>query len=203
MTRVGTGRTTNPAALVVAACLLAGCEFDPEKALDFLSGRETNVVVLSGQPVLLTERAATFTSAGRMKILGESASLCLPLRGGVALQDMAAMDRAFQESMRGAKVVVDLTLSDGRRLALRKPVQTWRGSGKVAGANELSACIAAPCGETLPVGAEIREVEISSTPPLQVQGIFWTSEADLVPKAAPQSTAERPSLPGSTSTCRR
>lgn len=199
----GSSKIGTPAALVLAASLLAGCDFDPEKALDFLSGRETNTVVLSDRPVLLTERAATFTSARQMKVLGESASLCLPLRGGVALQDMPAMDRAFGELMQGAKVMVYLTLSDGRRLALRKPVQTWRGSGLVAGANELSACVAPPCGETLPVGAEIRDVEIASTPPLQVQGIVWTSETDLVPKESAQSPAGRASLPASTSTCRR
>lgn len=199
---VDAGRKMDRSALLVAVCLLAGCDSESMKALGLLPASERNLVVLSDQPVLLTEEGRSFASPDSMKFLGEWTSLCLSLKGAVPLRDSVAMDRSFKEAMGDAKVTAHLTLSDGTRVALRKPLQAWRKYGVVAGQDELSACAAMPCGGPLPRGAQITRVEISSAPPLHVRGVFWSSERGPLESPVPPSEDVRTSRPQVSSTCR-
>jgi hypothetical protein len=188
--------------IVFAAFLFSGCDLNPEKAFDLITGRETNVVVLAKQPVMLTPNAVTLTSQEPMKVLGEWTSLCFSLKGGTPLQDSKQMDRTFEEAMQSAKVRVYLTLTNGDRVALRQPLPAWSMSGTILGRDELSACASTPCTAELPVGAHVSKVEVLSEPPLQVLGVFWKSEKGPLEKpAAPSPQAATASAPQRPSSC--
>jgi hypothetical protein len=188
--------------IVIAALSFSGCDLNPEKAADFFTGRETNVVVLAKQPVMLRPEVATLTSQEPMKVLGEWTSLCFALKSGMPLQDSKQMDRAFEEAMQSAKVRVYLTLTNGDRVALRQPLQAWSMGGTILGRDELSACASTPCKAELPVGAQVAKVEVSSEPPLQVQGVFWKSEKGPLEKpVAPSAQAATASAPKGPSSC--
>jgi hypothetical protein len=182
--------------------LLAACDANFEKAVDLITGRETNVVVLLDKPTQLGPVPRTLASREQpMKVLGEWSGLCLSLRGAVPLQDSKVMDQIFAEAMAKAKVKVELTLSNGTRVGLRQPLQAWSLQGKVVDRHELSACARAPCGVKLPVGLQVSKVDISSDLPLSVQGIYWQSETDLPkPPPDPKNVASS-SSPKASSSC--
>ena len=174
--------------LLPLALLLSSCDSGLEKTIDFFTGRKTSVVVLVKQPIKLTPAGTTLNSEQPMKVLGEWTSVCLSLRGGV--QDAKTMDLAYQQLMQSAKVTIFLNLGSGTRVRLTAPNQAWSKRGKVLAEDELAACASTPCKAELPVGSEIRSVEISSEPSLNVEGIFWESETDLNPKpTVPPQTA--------------
>ena len=192
--------------------LLSGCDtkqdLDPEIALveafEVLFDQETHVVVLADKPTQLGSSPNILVSDQKpMTVLGESSSLCLALRGGVSLQNTETMDRLFAEAMGNAKVTVDLTLSDGTRIPLGMPLQAWSLRGNVLKKNELSACARARCKVDLPVGSQVSQVSISSDAPLSVQGIYWTSRADLQqPPPKSKQVADSP-VPKTPSRCSR
>ena len=188
-----------PVALIAS---LAGCDVNFEKAVDLITGREANVVVLVDKPSQLGPVPRTLASREQpMKVLGEWSSLCLSLRGAVPLQDSKVMDQIFAEAMGKAKVKIELTLSNGTRVGLRQPLQAWSLRGKVVDQDELSACAGTPCRVELPVGAQVSKVDISSDLPLSVQGIYWQSETDLPkPPPDPKNVASS-SSPKASSSC--
>ena len=176
-------------ALPLFTILASGCDYKPEKAF------ESNLVILSQQPVVLTQERTTLISSEAMKVIGESTYVCLSLKGGIPLQDSKMMDQAFQIAMEGAKVKVEVVLKGGKRIALHQPLLAWSMQGKIIKNDELSACASTPCKAQLPVGAQVSKVEISSQPSLHVQGIYWQSEKSPVEKRpATATTASAPRL---------
>jgi hypothetical protein len=191
-------------ALVASALLVVGCDVVPEKIFDLfdaLSGRETHVVVLARQPVLLTPEPTLLTSSETMKVVGEWTSLCLSLQGGIPLQDSRTMDQAFTAAMQNARVSVHVVLSNGDRVALRPPLQAWSMRGKVLKNDELAACASTPCKDDLPVGAQVARIEVSSEPALSVQGIYWQSERGPLEDPAPPPVVAAASAPRAKSSC--
>lgn len=192
--------------------LLSGCDTKQELdleiafggALEALFGRETHVVVLADKPTQLGSSPHTLASdQNPMRVLGERSSLCLALRGGVQDQNIEVMDRLFTEAMGSANVTVELTLSDGTRIPLGKPMQAWSLRGNVIKKNELSACASARCKVDLPVGSQVSQISITSDAPLSVQGIYWQSQPDLQqPPPASKQVADS-SRPKTRSGCSR
>ena len=159
-----------------AIALVSGCDSGPDKMLDLLLCRETNLVVLRQQPVLLSGKLTTLTSQQTMKVIGESTFVCFVLRGDIPLQNNKAMDEAYGAVVHDAKIKVDAFLASGDRISLHEPMMAWNMYGKVIKSNELSACASALCGSGgLPIGSEVRRIEVSSDPSLLVQGIYWES----------------------------
>jgi hypothetical protein len=161
-------------AIAILGVLVAACDFNLEKAAGFLAGRETNLVVLSSQQIVLTQEATAFSSNEPMKVIGESTFVCVVLRDGVVLQDQRVMDQLFTDALRGAKINVAVLSSDGKRVTLPEPMQGSAKFGKVLPNNELSACGSMRC-KPLPPGTLISQVEISSTPELRIRGVYWES----------------------------
>lgn len=187
---------------MVAPLLLAGCNFDRglETLIDILTGRERNLVVLAGGPVTVPRESLVLTSAEPMKVLGRDwTSLCFALKGGVQLADADTMDRGFRQAWQGGRVSIHITLGNGERIALGRPMQSWSSSGAIFDRDELAACASAVCGTSLPIGSQITQVEISADPPLRVQGIYWRSEGgpgDADGHAAPTTAAQAPPSTG-------
>ena len=181
--------------LTIAAVLaLAGCDAvldGLEKVLKTLDGRERQLVILAPQPVVLTDKPLVLSGTEPLKVVGEWASLCLVLKGGVPLSEM---DQVFSSALSGAKVSVNVVLSDGARISLHDPMQGWSRSGRILPRNELSGCASAKCGYPLPVGTIIKKLEVSATPKLEVYGIFWHSEQGPNEKAraSPTTTTQSP-----------
>lgn len=174
-------------ALIFVATVLVGCDSAAERFFDAISGRQTNLVLLSKQPVTLSPAPVTFASTEPMKVLGEWTSVCLVLRDGIPLQPQPQMDKILSEAMRGAKVNTTLELSDGSRITLHEPMEGWQHVGRILPRDELSACASANCAAALPRGATVKSVEISAIPTLQVRGIYWHSE--LGPNEPPAPSA--------------
>jgi hypothetical protein len=191
-----------PLLTISLVLLLTGCGQSVEKAFNLLFGKGSNDVVLVDKAIQLGPATQILLPGEHpMKVLGEWSSVCLALRDDVPLQDAKTMDRVFSDAMRNAKVAIELTLSDGTRFPLGRSMQSWHRYGRVLDGNELSACSSAPCGTRLPVGLEVKSVAISSDTPLAVQGIYWSSEADL-PKPPPaKKKTPNVSLPSEPSTC--
>jgi len=166
----------NRLALLACALFVGACDFKPDNALDLLSGREVNLVVLAQQPLRLTSEVATFTFLEPIKIIGESTTVCFALRGEVPLQDSKVMEQLFTTAMQGSKVSVAVILASGDRVTLHQPLQAWRMYGRIIKTNELSACASTPCKAKLPAGAQVARIEVSAEPALQVQGVYWESE---------------------------
>ena len=190
------------ASIITASLLLAACDASVEKTLDVFTSRQANLVVLLAKPTQLGPTPKVLVSSTEpMKVLGEWSSLCFSLRGDFPLQDPQAMDRQFAESMGNAKIKVELTLSDGARVALRPPLQAWSLRGKVVEQNELSACASTPCKSDLPIGAQVSQVEVSAEPPLTVRGVYWQSESDLPKPTSGKKQVSSASSPKGRSAC--
>jgi hypothetical protein len=171
-------------AIVLVALMLGGCDSGSQRVLDFLTGHDSNVVVLTQQPMVITHEMATLTSSEAMKVVGELTSVCFALRGGLPLQNSNIMDREFKSAMHGAKVKVIVEFTTRDRLPLDQPMMAWNLNGKIVGSDELSACASTACPIRLPVGAQVSRIEVSSDSSLAVQGIYWTSERGPLEKAA-------------------
>jgi len=191
-----------PYLLTFVALALVGCDSVAEKLFSLMSGRETSVVVLAKQPVTLSEAPSTFTSAEPMKVLGEWTSLCLVLKDGTPLQPQAQMAKIFSDALGGAKIKTALLLADGSRVTLSEPMQGWSRTGRVLPQDELSACASAGCGVKLPNGALVKAVEVSSSPPVKVRGVFWQSEQDLTKRPLPANSSTVAQSAGDQSRCR-
>jgi len=128
-----------------------------------------------------------------MHVLGEWTSLCVVLKDGVAMRPQPEMDKVFADALGGAKVRVDVVLSDDSRVTLDEPLEGWSKFGRVLPNDELSACASASCGSKLPAGATVKSVELSAIPKLEARGIFWQSEQDLEQRSrpAPSTVAEQ------------
>jgi hypothetical protein len=179
--------------------IIGGCDFGSKKVLDFLTGHDSNVVVLARQPMVIAQGQTTLKSSEVMKVIGESTSVCFALKGGFPLQNANVMDTEFQTAMHGARVKVVIELTTHDRISLDQPLMAWNMFGKILKSDELSACASTSCSTQLPVGAEVGRIDVSSEPSLAVQGVFWSSERGPLEKAAPSATgnASGPSKPQS------
>ncbi len=189
--------------IVAAIALVSGCDSSLDKTLDLLFDKEeTNLVVLSKQPVLLSRKLTTLTSQQTMKVVGESTFVCFVLRGDIPLQDNKTMDAAYGTVVHDAKVKADVVLVSGDRISLHEPMMAWNMYGKVIKSNELSACASASCGSgRLPVGSEVRKIAVSSEPSLLVQGIYWESAKSPFEEPAPKASPSQATSPGSKPAC--
>ena len=174
--------------------LLSGCDVSLEKLDDLLTGRKKNDVVLASAPTVVGSSVRTFATQEPMEVVGADAAVCFVLKGGAALQDQESMQAAFKQATAGLNLEVDLVQPDGTRLRMGKPYQAWRLYGKVLKREELSVCVGAPCGTTLPVGG-IRMIEAAARPDFPVQGIYWSSEQTLAELASPTASAAASSSP--------
>jgi hypothetical protein len=183
------------------ALLVSGCNFNLGDVLERLSGRERNLVVLTKQPFVIVSGVSILSSRDAMTVLGEHTFVCFALRGDVPVQDAGAMQRAFDAEMHGAKVKVELVLTNGERVALRQPMQAWSKYGKIFKSDELSACATTPCKAKLPQGAVVNSIEVSAQPPVTVHGVYWQSEKapNEKPVVAPVVEASVPN--SKTSSC--
>ena len=161
---------------IAALLLLSGCDYFAEKASSIAPRHEVNLVILSAQDIQLSETITRLRSSDMLKVIGERAMVCVVLIDGVPMQDQGQMDRAFHIALGEAKLTIDVVLSDGTRVPLRKPVQGWNRSGRILPKGEMSACASTDCDIHLVVGAVINTVEIASAPPLVAKGVYWESE---------------------------
>ncbi len=184
--------------LAAVAFGLVGCDWSLEKLGDAMSGREINRVVLAAQPLRLSEVPTILTSAEPMKVIGERSSLCLVLKDGVTLGSAGGLRKALVDALAGAKVETIVVLDDGSRVTLQAPMQAWARSGRVLSRDELSGCASASCGVRLPTGAQIKHVELSAAPTLQVRGVYWESQPGINEKRqtkAPGKVALNATIP--------
>ncbi len=179
-------------ALTIVMTVLVACDSAADKFLDAISGRQTNLVILSKEPVTLGPAPVTLTSKEPMKVLGEWTSVCLVLRDGISLKPQPQMDKILSEALGGGKISTTLELSNGSRVALHQPMMGWEHVGRILSQDELSACASASCEAALPRGTTVKSVEISADRAVQIRGIYWESQLGPdEPRGTSDSTKER------------
>jgi hypothetical protein len=154
-----------------------------------------NIVVLSGEAVVLTKRPIVLSPPGITEVSGALTSVCFVIKDGLRLQDMNSMQKVFSDAMGGVEIAVTLGLSSGSSIALSKPTYSWSEDGVILKHGELAACSSPPCGVTLPLGAKVKSVAVAATPEFGVKGIYWESGKDPSEPSAPSTR----SLPNSKS----
>ena len=161
---------------VVGVLLLAGCDQIGDKLSSWFWGTERHVTVISATPVQLSTTPIGFDLREPGKVVGSFAAVCLSLRGNLGATRADVMEGEFKSLMKEASVTTIVTTSGAKKVELRDPMQTWSKHGTIEKRDELSACLRAPAGQgTLAVGTGITRVEIRSSVPLDVRGIYWES----------------------------
>jgi hypothetical protein len=86
------------------------------------------------------------------------------------------MSTEFKSLLRGASVSGIVTTTTGQTVPLVKLSEAWSKNGRIEKHNELAACVHEPeRGQRLSAGAAITKVELTSSVPLEVRGVYWES----------------------------
>ena len=165
--------------LLFVVVLLSGCGRQLDQLLELLAGHKSQTVVLAPGPLAIGPAELSLTAAEPMRVVGETAGVCVVLKSGVSLAPQSVMDKVFLESLKGASLTVSFAMQGGRKFTLPATAQDWNKYGVVA-PEELSACSSCACcngGCTglFPLGAQVAEVSIKSSAPLTALGVYWYS----------------------------
>lgn len=155
--------------------LTSGCDQRTEQLLDALSGHETQIVILAKEPTTLGPTGITLKSNEPMKVVGETANVCLVLKGGVPLAPQPEMQRIFEEALSGAHLSSVITLKSGQTFHSSRIAQSWSKYGKFTSQDEISACLSCDCGPKPSIGSEVGSIEIKASSPIRVLGMYWES----------------------------
>lgn len=117
----------------------------------------------------------SFRSKEPMKVLGDTAGICLVLKTGIEPTSWPIMEEHYKDALGEATLSGTIKVSDGKSFELGRLGQAWREFGVVADRNEFSACLSCACGPRPQVGSEISEVTLRSSSPVHVKGIYWES----------------------------
>jgi hypothetical protein len=159
----------------IAAFLLNGCDFMSEEIGRFLrGGPKTTTVILAPNPLRLSSVPTRLEVGKPLEVVGTISAVCLSLRGDLPLVSAEAMSAEFTSQIQGASVTAFITTTSGKKLPLSKPYQSWSKEGKIARTNELAACMRGNSNE-LPAGTTVSSVEVSSSAPLDIGGVYWVS----------------------------
>jgi hypothetical protein len=141
-----------------------------------LSGVDETAVVISPAPLRVSQSPTNFELREPVKVVGSIAQVCLPLRNNFPLGPAEAMNTEFNSLMRGGALTAVVTTTAGQSVKLSKVSQSWSKNGKIEGSDELAACLYTEGrSQALPVGTAISKVQVASTTPLDVRGIYWVS----------------------------
>lgn len=161
--------------LIAMSALLAGCGPTVEDLLDSLTGSHTQRVILAEVALVVDPAGIKLRSAEPLQVLGEQAQVCLTLKGGVPLDHQPKMEAAFNKALGGATLSGSLTLDNGQTFPVSGAGQAWSKYGRVTSGDEIAACLSCNCGPKPPIGSVVSEVEVHSSIPLRVLGIYWES----------------------------
>ena len=167
---------TRLATVLLLTLTVSGCDRLFDELSRLLWGVETTVTVISPTPVKVSSSPVRFELAEPARVVGTISQLCLSLRGDFPLAPPEAMSAEFKSLLRGASVNAVVTTTTGQTVPLVKLSQAWSKNGRIEKHNELAACAHEPeRGQRLSAGLAIAKVELASTVPLDVRGVYWES----------------------------
>ncbi len=105
--------------------LLSGCGRPLDQLFDLLAGHKSQTVVLAPGPLAIGPAELSLTAAEPMRVLGETAGVCVVLKSGVSLAPQNVMDKVFLEGLKGASLTVSFTMQSGRKFSLPATAQAW------------------------------------------------------------------------------
>jgi hypothetical protein len=162
-------------ATIVVSLLVSGCDQVSDGVARIVSGgAKTTVVILAPAPLQISPSPLRLDPGKPLEVVGTIAGVCLSLRGDLPMGTADVMNAEFASHMKGIAVTAQVTTPSGKKVALGKPYQSWSKDGKVVKDQELAACMRANSND-LPVGAKVATIEISSSAPLDVRGVYWQS----------------------------
>lgn len=161
--------------MIAVSALLGGCGRGAEDFLESLDGSHTQRVILTKAPLVVGPAGIKIKSPEPLQVLGSQAQVCLTLKGGVPLDHQPKMEAIFNKALGGATLSGLLTLNNGQIFLVSGVAQAWSKYGRVTSGDEIAACLSCDCGSKPPIGSVISEVEVHSSAPLHVLGIYWES----------------------------
>ena len=162
--------------LFLLSCILvSGCDQSFDQLFDWLSGQDTQRVVIKETPFVLDRTGLMLSSEKPLRVVGESSSVCLVLKQGVPLLSQPEMDRRFRSVTKDAKFTGWLETTNGERFSINSVGQAWALHGPVTGKGEMSACLSCRCGPTPSVGSQIAKIHVAASKTLKALGVYWES----------------------------
>lgn len=163
--------------LIIFCISLSACEGDPVfKLIKWLSGTKTNTVIIVPHKVTLTPEQQRFTISEGAEVVGQTAAICMSLRGNFTQQKREAMEKEYLQLTGGTHFYAVIETADGRKVEFKNPGKSWSRNGVIEKENELSSCLNINCSkENLESGTLITAVSISASQPTDVRGIYWQS----------------------------
>ncbi|MBA3487732.1 MAG: hypothetical protein H0T88_11195 [Lysobacter sp.] len=158
---------------------VGGCEKRWDQVLTESAGFDEQNIVLASKPTIVGPAGTALRAQKPLKVFGSAPDVCLVLRSGKPYKNRDEMDAEYVKSLQDAVLSATATTNDGRAYSFKDTNQAWTSYGTVSAGDELSACISSREADGLPVGAEVSVVEVSSSKPLQVLGIYWSSRKAL------------------------
>lgn len=168
-------------AISLFSSLLAGCDRLSDEVSRLFWGIESTFTVVSQSPVTLSPMPIRFEFQEPLRVVGSIAQVCASMRGGFPQSSLPdPMKAEFESMMRGASISALVTTTNGKTIALRASLRGWRKHGRIEEKNELAVCVhASQKLQDLPIGTKISRIEVSSSAPLDVRGLYWESSNEL------------------------
>lgn len=161
---------------LVSLVLIAGCDRSLDDIGSELRPSEETVSIVAPNPVTISDLPSQFIPKEPLRVVGTTSGLCVSLRGDMPTTSSDAMAREFNVLMNGAQLRASVTSITGKKVVLGPAAESWSKQGKIEKAGELAACMRPMGGDDgLPIGALIASVELTSTRPLNVRGVYWES----------------------------
>ena len=166
--------------LVLLCLCLVGCEKINEY-MDWMAGIKRNVVVLAASPLTISPAGMSFIPSSSAVVVGENPSVCFVMASGVFGKDT---ELEVERLLNGAELSAAVTFRNGVTRDFKLQGVSWARRGRVLATHEVAACVYANyanCAnsnyaeQVVSIGSIVQSVRVSSTAPLQVQGLFWTS----------------------------
>ena len=154
--------------------LLFGCDFDPKNLMPPQSKK--NVIIVSNTPVTLTPKHRHFVFSEPGEVVGTSAAICFSLRDNFPLVKSDDMETEVYKFMKGISINSTAITTEDEKIRFTRPMRAWSKYGVILENDELAACLnSEDCESNIPIGTKIKEIIISSTEKLEIQGIYWES----------------------------
>ena len=162
--------------LFLACAALCACGDAPDDILDQLAGIDTNKVVISSEPTIVSEDVTNFPTNGSVVVVGETALVCVSLRGGFPRKSQDESMAEYARLLDGAELSVSITTAVGDSHEMSRSAYSWSKYGVIMKSDEIASCAHLRCDVPgLETGTVVNQIAVSANKPVLIQGLYWES----------------------------
>jgi len=156
--------------------MLSACDESPNDILDQLSGIDTNKVVVSAKPAIIGAEAMDFPTGGSAIVAGETALVCVSLRGEFPRTSTDESMAEYARLLDGAELTISITTEIGDSYKMSRSSYSWSKYGVVMKNDEIASCAHLRCDVPgLETGTVVNQITVSASKPVSIQGLYWES----------------------------